>query len=98
MNLKEIAEMFEMTVSELSDYTGYSRQALYAIMANKNKVNDKRFKAMINQLKLKAQIDRERELKQVERNYNDKLKALDEFENRKSDAAQIIELYKASNN
>lgn len=93
MTLKELATLFGMSIEELSEYTGYTRQALYSIIANKNKVNEKRFKAMIRQLKIKALMDHDKDKREIEKRYNDKLDALDELENSKSDTEQILELY-----
>ncbi|MDF2609066.1 MAG: hypothetical protein K0R92_540 [Lachnospiraceae bacterium] len=47
MTVKEFAELFGMTVTELSEFSGYTRQALYNIIEGNAIVNSRRYNALL---------------------------------------------------
>ena len=83
MTVKEFASMFEMSVSELSDFTGYSRQALYNIIECNSTVQNRRYKAMLKSLKLHAWKKMCEKQNEVQTEYDRRIEALEELENRK---------------
>lgn len=77
MDAKEFAEIYGMSVSELAEYTGYSRKTLYNIFAGGTSCNDRRLKSMIRQLRAKAMNDLTREKEAADNRYMKRLQALE---------------------
>lgn len=94
---KELAELFGMSLNDFMDFTGYSYQTLNRILKNKSKTNNKRFKAVINQLKHKASFDLAKDREIAFDKYNLKMIAIDNMENGEIDLEEILDLYRMAN-
>lgn len=84
MRVAEFAEIFGMTVSELSDYTGYSRKTLYNIFRSGNRCNNRRLTAMLRQLRIKSIKDLTDGKERLENQYQQRLDALEMIESEKT--------------
>ncbi len=95
MTVKEFANKFDMSVSELADYTGYSRKTLYNIIEGNAIVNTRRYEAMISNLKRDAWSKMCKEQSERQKRYEEQIKMLEELKTRKrsypgSDAEETI--------
>lgn len=77
MDVKEFAEIYGMSVSDLAEYTGYSRKTLYNIFSSTSGCNDRRLRAMIRQLRAKAMNDLTKEKEAADKRYMERLQALE---------------------
>lgn len=77
MDAKEFAEIYGMSVSDLAEYTGYSRKTLYNIFSGSSGCNDRRLKAMLRQLRAKALNDLTKEKETADNRYMKRLQALE---------------------
>lgn len=75
MTIKEIAKAFDMTVTEFSEYIGYSRQALY-----NGDLNQSRAKAVFRLLCLRNKEQFEAEIQRAKERLNERGAAAKEFE------------------
>ena len=77
MDVKQFAELYGMSVSELADYTGYSRKTLYNIFSGATGCNDRRLKAVVRQLRAKAMNDLTDEKVAADEKYMRRIQALE---------------------
>lgn len=76
MEVKDFAELYGMTVSDLADYTGYSRKTLYNIFSSPDNCNKRRIKAVARQLHAKALNDLTNEKMAADEKYRKRITAL----------------------
>lgn len=83
MTVKEFASKFGMSVTELAEYTGYSRKALYNIIEKDEVVNVRRFNSMVSRLKIDAWRKMIEGKRKIQEDYDSKVAMLDDLEKRK---------------
>lgn len=81
MKVKELSELFEMRVTDLAIFTGYTRQALYNIIEGQGAVNIRRYDAMHKLLMQKAVLDYKREVEQAGKKFKERQQALAKIHN-----------------
>lgn len=81
MKAKELAAVFDMSVKELAQETGYSRRAIYKIIDESESANRTRYTAMIKQLALRAKNERDKDIGVIQEKYQKRLKALEKIYN-----------------
>lgn len=69
MTLKEFSNMFEMSVNEMCEYTGFSRQGLNEIVRGNSAKNSKKKRAALHDLRDRAMELRYKERKELDANY-----------------------------
>ena len=82
MTTKEFAQTFGMTVSELSEYSGYSRKSLYNIIEGCAFVHTRRYDSLLKRLKKDAWQKMCEEKNRVQKEYDHKLEVLKELKSR----------------
>jgi len=82
MKTQEFAQKFGMSVTELSEYSGYTRQALYNIIEGNAVVNTRRYESLLKRLKVDAWRHLCEEQRRTQAEYESQIAALEELKNR----------------
>jgi len=73
MTLKEFSNMFEMSVNEMCEYTGFSRQGLNEIVKGNSTKNGTKKREALHDLRDRARELRYKERKELDTRYEDRM-------------------------
>lgn len=73
VTLKEFSNMFEMSVNEMCEYTGFSRQGLNEIVKGNSTKNSKKKRAAFHDLRDRAGELRYKDRKELDAKYENRM-------------------------
>lgn len=76
---KELARVFNMSVTKLSSLTGYSRQYLHMIISGRTPISTRNLKIFISRLKYLSQVQYDQSLVQAENERYERDRVLEEL-------------------
>jgi hypothetical protein len=82
VKVKEFGNLFGMTVTELSEFSGYTRVALYDIIEGNAMVNKRRYNALLAHLKERAWTERLEKERNAREEYDKRMESLDDLRSR----------------
>ncbi|MDU7339304.1 MAG: hypothetical protein E7L17_14470 [Clostridium sp.] len=81
MNTKYLAQALNISISELSTITGYSRQTLYRLIDHRHPVNKRRFDTAVKSLILHSDIITEKEIGEAKQRERARMRAIESLKN-----------------